>query len=95
MQIGIHGGEEKPRVNWPLPEWDTAIAPRRASERVTANLYLRSTGVASVLTRADQPTNGYRPIGDSNNYLFINRRIFATRYRLRKKKRDTSERRHI
>lgn len=78
MQIGIHGSEEKPRVNWPLPEWDTAIAPRRASERVTANLYLRSTGVASVLTRADQPTNGYRPIGDSNNYdLFINRRIFV------------------
>jgi len=60
----------KPCVNWPLPEWDTAIAPpaRRASERVTANLYLRSTGVASVLTRADQPTNGYRPIENSNNY---------------------------
>lgn len=33
IQIGIHGGEEKPRVNWPLPEWDTAIAPRRARPR--------------------------------------------------------------
>jgi len=27
MQIGVR----KPRVNWPLPEWDTAIAPRHGA----------------------------------------------------------------
>lgn len=36
------------RANWPLLQWATTLPPRR--ERVTANLHLRSAGVAPVLT---------------------------------------------
>lgn len=72
--------EEKPCVNWPLPEWDTAIAPRPRDERVTANLYLRSTWCC---LRAYTSGSAYKGVSAGSEIQtitdwFINRRIDLT-----------------